>query len=193
VVQEVCKSNKPFDPLPGDRERTRQARISWPGFPWIATREHTGGAIVPEDNYYFDELHDSHVDAWIKSLPGPPKPPPYAEQVSNWSGQIWALEHGPCQDEARRQERIEKLQGRIKNIPLDCNDGSADANKAVSYADNEWKQNTNISRKEMIWQVMEEAGLSREYPYDTIRKWIQKYDPRYESGKRGRKGTPKTS
>ena len=162
---------------------------------------------MPEDNeqrfvplescYYFDELHDSHVDAWIRSLPGPPELPKYAKLAFDLSGELYDLEYGPCEDVARKQKRIEELKARLGSISKDCTrlegEGSEDSSLAISYAVRQWKISPKLSGKEMIFMVESEAGLSREYAYDTIRKWIQPYHPDHEPGKRGRKGIPKNA
>jgi hypothetical protein len=100
---------------------------------------------------------------------------------------IRELELGPCGDVASKQERVEKLKGRLARIGRA---GSPDAQKAISYAQKAWQKNL-VTLDEMIFMVIKDVDLSRKYAHDTIRKWIQRHHPDHEPGKRGRKGTRK--
>lgn len=146
--------------------------------------------------YYFDELHDSHVDAWIKSLPGPSTPPLYAEEVWELGCQLWDLEHGPCEDVARKQERIEELETRLHSISPDCTrkvgtakestqNGTGYKQTARIYAGGLIAGNSQITLDDLATQTAEAI----KFPGDpeTVRDYIRDIHPTYSPGLPGRK------
>lgn len=122
--------------------------------------------------YYFDELHDSHVDAWIKSLPGPSTPPLYAEEVWELGCQLWDLEHGPCEDVARKQERIEELETRLHSISPDCT-RKVEPNKTVANGKNKPDTRVSIAKVRKERAMLRGKQLHKENPKITIDEIIK--------------------
>ncbi len=65
-----------------------------------------------------------------------PELPRYADYVFRQGCELYDLEHGPCEDVARKQLRIEELKARIESISKDCTtmDGNHGTNKPETGA-----------------------------------------------------------
>lgn len=142
------------------------------------------------------ELHDAHVGAWV-AWQREPELPEYADEVFDLSCQLYDLEHGPCQDVAGKQKRMEGLKDRLKRISLDCTHskgkpGDADGTNiswyremAKQYAKGILVMAPQTPLEELAKQTAK--GIAFPGEPETVRDYIRTIHPGYQRNKPGRK------
>lgn len=116
------------------------------------------------------EFHDAHVKAWM-AWQREPELPEYADEVFDLSCQMFDLEHGPCQDVAGKQKRMEELKDRVNRISLDCTRKELDGSRTT----NDLKVKPKTTRAQSRWDraFLRGKELTKDNPEITIDEIIK--------------------